>query len=129
MGDILDGIFESHYNDTQSKSDRLLVDRLRLKRDLQGQTRRYWNLQPSPKTRAQERDALRDWIHPHQSHTPLPELMERVNRYRKGWANDFRLGDPRKAFRQLNELVRSRLEKHLQRRSQRGWRAREGVSL
>jgi len=40
-----------------------------------------------------------------------------------------KLGYPRKAFRQLNHLVQYRLERHLQRRSQRGWRARQGVSL
>jgi RNA-directed DNA polymerase len=78
---------------------------------------------------AKERDAIRELINPQQSHTPLPEWIERVNRHRKGWANYFRLGYPRKAFRQLNEFVRSRLGKHLHRRSQRGSRAREGVSL
>ncbi|MCZ7636863.1 MAG: hypothetical protein M5U12_12950 [Verrucomicrobia bacterium] len=32
-------------------------------------------------------------------------------------------------FRHLNHFVRCRLGQHLQRRSQRGWRARKGVSL
>jgi hypothetical protein len=39
------------------------------------------------------------------------------------------LGYPRKRFRHLNHFVRYRLGRHLQRRSQRGWRAREGLSL
>ena len=62
-------------------------------------------------------------------HTPLPELIGRVNRPRKGWAKYFGLGYPRKAFRQRNHFVRSRLGQHLHRRRQRSWRAREGVSL
>ncbi|HRI13015.1 MAG TPA: group II intron maturase-specific domain-containing protein [Verrucomicrobiota bacterium] len=78
---------------------------------------------------ARERDTLRSLIHWRQSHTPLPELTGRLNRPLRGWANYFGLGYPRKAFRGLNHFVRYRLGKHLHRRSQRGWRAREGVSL
>ena len=92
-------------------------------------TRRYLNLQPSRKAMSRERDALRELINPHQSHTPLPELIGRVNRNLRGWSNYFKLGYPRRAFRHLNHFVRHRLGKHLQRRSQRGWRARQGVSL
>jgi RNA-directed DNA polymerase len=92
-------------------------------------TRRYLNLQPSRKAMAREREALRQLVNPHQSHTPLPELIGRVNRNLGGWANYFKLGYPRPAFRHLNHFVRHRLCQHLQRRSQRGWRARQGVSL
>jgi RNA-directed DNA polymerase len=92
-------------------------------------TRRYLNLQPSRKAMVREREALRQLINPHQSHTPLPELIGRVNRNLRGWSNYFKLGFPRQAFRHLNYFVQSRLSKHLQRRSQRGWRARHGVSV
>ncbi len=91
--------------------------------------RRYLNLQPSRKALGREREALRQLINPHQSHTPLPELIGRVNRNLKGWSNYFKLGYPRQAFNHLNHFVRYRLGKHLQRRSQRGWRARRDVSL
>lgn len=102
----------------------------RYDRDQYGRgARRYLNLQPSRKAMAREREALRQLINPHQSHTPLPELIGRVNRNLRGWSNYFKLGYPRQAFRHLNYFVRHRLGKHLQRRSQRGWRARQGVSL
>jgi len=101
----------------------------RYDRDQYGRPQRYWNLEPSCKTMEREREALRGLINPHQSHTPMPELIGRVNRHLRGWSNYFKLGYPRKAFRQLNHFVRYRLGRHLQRRSQRGWRAREGVSL
>jgi len=97
-------------------------------RDLQGRPWRYWNLEPSRKAMAKEREALRELINPQQSHTPLPELIERVNRHRRGWANYFQLGYPRQAFRQINRFAVERLTKHLHRRSQRGWRPRHGVS-
>jgi RNA-directed DNA polymerase len=101
----------------------------RYDRDRYGRAQRYWNLEPSRKAMAREREALRGQINWQQSHTPLPELIERLNRHLRGWSNYFGLGYPRKAYRQLNHFVRYRLGKHLQRRSQRGWRARQGVSL
>jgi RNA-directed DNA polymerase len=101
----------------------------RYDRDQYGRGQRYWNLQPSRKAMARQREALRQLINPHQSHTPLPELIGRLNRNLRGWSGYFRLGYPRRAFRQVNHFVRHRLGKHLQRRSQRGWRARQGISL
>jgi RNA-directed DNA polymerase len=101
----------------------------RYDRDRYGRAQRFWNLVPSRKALARERDALRAMINQHQCHTPLPELIGRLNRHRRGWANYFGLGYPRASFRHLNHFVRFRLGRHLRRRSQRGWRAREGVSL
>ena len=98
-------------------------------RDQYGRPQRYWNLLPSRQARAREREALRGLINEHQSHTPLPELIGRVNQHLRGWANYFGLGFPRRTFRALNYFVRYRLKMHLRRRSQRGWRARPGVSL
>ena len=101
----------------------------RYDRDRHGRPQRYWNLEPSAKTMEREREALRQKINPHQSHTPLPELIGQVNRHLRGWSNYFKLGFPRKAFRHLNRFVQQRLGRHLRRRSQRGWRPRQGVSL
>ena len=98
-------------------------------RDRYGRAQCYWTLHPSRKAMAREREAVRQLITPQQCHTPLPELMERLNRHLRGWANYFSLGYPRKAFGDLNHFVRCRLGKHLQRRSQRGWRVRSGLSL
>jgi RNA-directed DNA polymerase len=101
----------------------------RYHRDQYGRPQRYWNLEPSHQAMDRERETLRTLIGPHQSHAPMPELIGRVNRHLRGWSNYFGLGYSRKRLRQLNHFVRDRLGRHLQRRSQRGWRAREGVSL
>jgi RNA-directed DNA polymerase len=98
-------------------------------RDQQGRPQRYWNLEPSQRAQAKAREAIRGLIGPQQCYMPMPELIERVNRYLRGWSRYFGLGYPRKAFRQLNQFVCTRLGRHLRRRSQRGWRARQGVSL
>ena len=103
--------------------------RFRSRVDLYGRPQRYWHLEPSPKTMERERQTLRELINPQQSHTPMPELIGRINRHLRGWSNYFKLGHPRNRFGQLNHFVRQRLGRHLRRRSQRGWRQRTGVSL
>lgn len=97
--------------------------------DRYGRGQRYWNLQPSKNARLREQAALRQLISPTQCYTPLPELIERLNRHLRGWANYFGLGYPRQTFRTLNYFVQYRLGQHLRRRSQRGWRPRHGISL
>jgi RNA-directed DNA polymerase len=62
-----------------------------------------------------------------QSHTPLPQLVERLNRSLEGWANYFSYGYPRGAWWELDSYVRGRLIRHLQRRSQRPYRPPQGV--
>ena len=99
------------------------------RRDRYGGGHRYLHLSPSGGALVRERQALRGMINPKQSHTPLPELIDRVNRHLRGWGNYFGLGYPREAFREINHFVQLRLGKHLRRRSQRGWRRRAGVSL
>lgn len=101
----------------------------RYDRDQYGRPQRYWNLEPSSKAMNRELEGLRELISPHRSHTPMPELIGRVNQHLRSWCNYFRLGYPRKAFGKINHFVRYGLGRHLKRRSQRGWRARSGVSL
>ena len=101
----------------------------RLDRDRHGRKLRYWNLQPSSKALAREREKLRGLISAKGSHQPLPELIGKLNRHLRGWANYFRLGYSRKAFRQINTQVRERLARHLRRRSQRSWRPPAGRTV
>jgi RNA-directed DNA polymerase len=101
----------------------------RLVRDRHGGTHRYLRLAPSAKALAREREALRQMTGPDQSHTPLPELIRAINRHLRGWGNYFNLGYPRQARRQINAFIRARLTYHLQRRSQRGYRAPANLSF
>lgn len=95
-------------------------------RDRHGGSHRYLNMEPSKASLAREREQLRALINTHQSHTPLPGLIARTNRQLEGWANYYRLGYPRKAFRHINHYVRHRLSGHLRRRSQRPWKPPKG---
>lgn len=100
----------------------------RLDRDQLGRPQRYWNLEPSKASVNREQQALREYTNARQSHTPMSELIGRINRHLRGWASYYQLGYPRKAYRQINSYVRQRLSRQLRRRSQRGWHAPKGVS-
>jgi RNA-directed DNA polymerase len=99
---------------------------LRYDRDLHGKPRKYLNVFPSPKSLKRERARLRDMTDKRQCFAPVPELIERVNRHLKGWANYYAYGYPRKAYRDINQYVRQRLTKHLKRRSQRPYKWPKG---
>lgn len=96
--------------------------------DRYGGSHRYLRLEPSAKTLAREREALRQLIGPGQCHQPIPVLIRTVNRHLKGWREYFRLGYPRRAFRKIGCFVRERLIRHLCRRSQRPFRPPEGTT-
>ncbi len=98
----------------------------RYDRDRNGGTHRYLNMEVSKSSLAREREQLRDLLNKRHSHTALPVLIARVNRHLRGWANYYRLGYPRKAFRHINHYVRQRLSGHLRHRSQRPWKPPKG---
>jgi RNA-directed DNA polymerase len=101
----------------------------RFVRERHGGTHRYLNLEPSVKALAREREVLRQMTGPDQSHTPLPALIQRLNRHLRGWGNYFKVGYPREDRRGINSYVRERLTHHLHRRSQRGYQPPKDLSF
>ena len=97
--------------------------------DLRGQPWKYLNISPSKKAQKREREALRKMTGKEMCYRPLPVLIAELNRNLIGWSNYFSYGYPRKAFRAMNWYVQKRMQKHLNRRSQRAYRPPEGVSL
>ena len=98
-------------------------------RDLKGQGYKYLNVTPSKKALARERDKLREETKAKRCYMPIPEMIERLNRQLTGWSNYFSYGYPRVAKRQINTFVRSRLIRHLRRRSQRPFHPSKGVTF
>lgn len=96
--------------------------------DLRTRAHNYWRLEPSAKALRAELDQLRSMTSTRYSHIPLPELIGRLNRHLKGWANYYRLGHPRVVFRKVNYYVRRRLYRLMRRRSQRPWRLPPNLS-
>jgi len=101
----------------------------RYDRDRQGRPHRYLNVIPSKKALTKERAALREMTSSRFCFKPIPVLIEELNRNLQGWAAYFSFGYPSRAYGNLNYYVQQRLRIHLRRRSQRPYRAPEGVSL
>ena len=89
----------------------------------------YLAVRPSEKAFARERDALREIVNHRAGLVPIPWLIKRVNRQLLGWANYFNFGYSRPVFRGVNTFIYERLCRHLERRSQRRYKAPEGKTL
>jgi RNA-directed DNA polymerase len=98
-------------------------------RDLHGGKHHYLNVFPSKKALAREREKLREMTGSAYCWMPVPELIEKLNKQLRGWANYFSFGYPRMAMRQINHFVRERMVAHLGRRSQRRYRPPKDVSM
>jgi RNA-directed DNA polymerase len=98
-------------------------------RDRHGRAHQYLEVAPSRKALAREREVLREKTGARWGWLPLKLLIEALNAHLRGWANYFRFGYPRHAFRQINHYTRQRLDRHLRRRSQRRYRAAKGTTL
>ncbi len=101
----------------------------RYDRNLRGRSRTYLNVIPSRKALAREREQLRQLTSRRMGFKPLPVLIDELNQHLIGWANYFSFGYPRMAYRKINWYVRSRLDIHLHRRSQRPFRPPAGITL
>jgi len=100
----------------------------RYHQDRQGRGHRYLRLEPSKKALAREREKIRQLTGSRRCMVPVPQVVEDLNKNLTGWANYFRFGYPRAAFRAINAYTRVRLMQHLRRRSQRPFRPPEGVT-
>ena len=100
----------------------------RYQRDLLGRPQRYLSLQPSKQSVARMRATVRDRTNRRQGYKPVPRIIGELNEQLTGWANYFRQGYPRMAFRAINTYVHERLRRHLRRRSQRPCRPPAGVT-
>ena len=74
------------------------------------------------------REAIRQRTTRRQCFKPMPRVIDEINIQLIGWANYFRQGYPRVAFRAINTYVHERLRRHVRRRSQRPFRPPEGVT-
>jgi len=98
----------------------------RYDRDLKGRPQRYLNVFPSNKAVQREREKLHEMTNSHQCFKPISTLIGELNRHRKGWANYFSFGYPTGVYWEIDWYVRSRLIRHLQRRSQRPYHPAKG---
>ena len=101
----------------------------RYEKDRQGRPWRYLNLFPSTKSLEKEREKIRELTGPKQCFKPVSELVEELNEHLVGWKNYFKVGYCRREFRKINYFVQCRMIRHLNRRSQRGYKLPNGISV
>lgn len=80
--------------------------------------RRYLNIVPSAKTLNRVRERLRRLTR-REVQLPLPAVIERVNRFLRGWSRYFGYGYPSRAFQKVNWFLQIRFRRFLRTRSQR----------
>jgi RNA-directed DNA polymerase len=100
----------------------------RYDRDLYGGAHSYLNVTPSKKSLKKARDAIREKTGPKMCYKPTPAVVRDLNTYLRGWCGYFKYGYPSKGFRSLGHFTRSRMHRHLNRRSQRKYHRPKGMS-
>ena len=97
-------------------------------KDLHGRPSHYWNRIPSKKSMQKAKERIHELTSKRWCCLPIDEVVRRLNMFLRGWSNYFGKGYPRKAFREINEYVSSRMIQYLKRQSQRPFRPPEGMS-
>lgn len=137
VSDVLEGRMDLTLNSDKTKVVDLKCEGVgldflgftfRYRRSLHG-SGRYLNVTPSAKALARERGRLKELTDSSRCHLPIPALIQQLNRQLTGWANYFRFGYSRMAFRHINNHVQQRVYRHLRRRSQRRYRPPKGVTF
>jgi RNA-directed DNA polymerase len=114
-------------NDEGTQLD-FLGYQFRYNRDRFGHAHRYLHWGPSVKSLNREKATLTAMTASRFGLVPIDQLIEKLNRHLKGWLNYFTLGYPHAVFQKIGHHVRSRMIRHLRRRSQRPYRFPEGHS-
>jgi RNA-directed DNA polymerase len=97
--------------------------------DLKGGRHRYLHWGTSKLSLQRVRDRLREMTASSQCFTPVSDLLKRISLYRNGWANYFSKGYHRRSFRAVDTFIGGRVFRHLNRRSQRGYKFPKGMKL
>jgi RNA-directed DNA polymerase len=101
----------------------------RFDRDLKGRRLKYLNMFPAEKSAARIKEKIKA-ITGRPNRDSLTLVIEEMNQILRGWANYFKLGYPRKVFRDINHYILIRFHRFTKNRSQRRSKPRRpGESL
>jgi RNA-directed DNA polymerase len=82
----------------------------------------YLKIEPKKKAFAKAKMTVKELLSQKNNYQPVKRVIERLNRFLTGWAAYFSLGHPSTTFTKMDHFVAERLRKHLQKRSQRGYK-------
>ena len=91
--------------------------------------RSYLHIAPSDKAVEKEKEVIKELTATRMNCVPVNDVVRRLNRQVKGWANYFKFGYPSETFRKIDYHIYTRMAKHLWRRSQRGYKNADDKSL
>jgi RNA-directed DNA polymerase len=101
----------------------------RFDRDLKGRRLKYLNMFPADKSVARIKEKIKEKTSK-PAHNFILDVIEEINVLLKGWANYFKLGYPRKTFRDINYYLLQRFYRFMSNRSQRKLKIqKQGKSL
>jgi len=88
----------------------------------------FLTMVPSAKACKKERQRIKELTSRRWNARPVGEVVAKLNRQVNGWGNYFSQGRNRPAMRAMNDYIYKRMWKHLERRSQRGYKPPKGQS-
>lgn len=101
----------------------------RFDRDLKGRGMKYLNMFPADKSAVRIKEKIKEKTR-RPVQTSLNDVIDELNLTLKGWSNYFKLGYPRKVFRDINYYLLTRFYRFTKNRSQRRLKPRKpGESL
>lgn len=88
----------------------------------------YLKVEPKKKAFEKAKDTIRELLSQRNNCVPIDKVVLKVNRFLIGWAEYFSLGNPFDTFAKMDYFVSEKLIRHLQKRSQRGFKKSEGTT-
>jgi|WetSurMetagenome_2_1015567.scaffolds.fasta_scaffold127767_1 RNA-directed DNA polymerase len=88
----------------------------------------YIRIKPKKKAIEKAKDKIRELTSYTRGCLPVKDFIRDINSFLKGWKGYFQLGHPNRDFRALDNYVRIKVLKHLNRRSQRNFKKPEGIT-
>ena len=82
----------------------------------------YVKIEPKKKAFSKAKMAVRKILDRKNNYMPVKDVGKRLNRFLDGWAGYFALGHHSATFAKMDHFVAERLRRHLQKRSQRGYK-------
>lgn len=86
----------------------------------------YLKMEPKKKSFMKAKDEIRQILNKKNNFKPVDRVIRELNQFLIGWAEYFSLGHPFDTFAKIDNFVEVGLWRHLQKRSQRGYKMEKG---
>jgi RNA-directed DNA polymerase len=91
-------------------------------------SRNYIRIEPKKKAIEKAIDTIREKTSQSMNYLPIDTLIGSINTFLKGWKGYFEIGHPDRVFKKMDYYVLMKVEKHLKKRSQRGYKKPDNLT-